>query len=99
MKEYFYIISSVSHEKRILEKLPALSYGLYYTHIRVIETYATMNLKFMNPDIFTIWHDRLGHPGSIMMRRIIENSNGHPLKNQKILQSSELLYVLTLNTN
>ena len=89
--EYLYIISSVSHEKRILEKLPALSSGLYYTHIRVIEAYATMNLKFMNPNIFTIWHDRLGHPGSIMMRRIIENSNGHPLKNQKILQSSELL--------
>ena len=89
--EYLYIISSVSHEKRILEKLPALSSGLYYTHIRVIEAYATMNLKFMNPDIFTIWHDRLGHPGSIMMRRIIENSNGHPLKNHNILQSSELL--------
>ena len=25
-----------------------------------------------------------------MMRRIIENSHGHPLKNQKILQSNEL---------
>ena len=35
-----------------------------------------------------LWHDRLGHPGLIMMRRIIENSHGHPLKNQKILLSS-----------
>ena len=34
------------------------------------------------------WHDRLGHLGSTMMRRIIENSHGHPLKNQKILLSS-----------
>ena len=50
-----------------------------------------MNMQFMNPDIFSIWHDRLGHSGSIMMRRIIENSNGHTLKNQKILQSNELL--------
>jgi hypothetical protein len=35
------------------------------------------------------WHDRLGHPGTIMMRRIIENSHGHPLKNQKILLQSD----------
>ncbi|KAL4026378.1 hypothetical protein IC575_014807 [Cucumis melo] len=49
-----------------------------------------MNPKFMNLNMFTIWHDRLGHPGSIMMKRIIENSHGHPLKNQKILQSKEL---------
>ena len=33
-------------------------------------------------------HDRLGHSGSIMMRPIIENSHGYPLKNQKILLSS-----------
>ena len=32
-----------------------------------------------------IWHERLGHPGLSMMRRIINNSLGHPLKNQKIL--------------
>ncbi|XP_015057734.1 uncharacterized protein LOC107004028 [Solanum pennellii] len=31
----------------------------------------------------------IGHPGSIMMRRIIENSNGHPLKNLKILTNDE----------
>ncbi|KAL0551518.1 hypothetical protein IC582_010607 [Cucumis melo] len=88
--EYFYITFIVSHEKRILETLPAFSSGLYYTHARVVETYATMNPKFMNLNMFTVWHDRLGHPGSIMMRRIIENSHGHPLKNQKILQSKEL---------
>ena len=88
--EYLYITFIISHEKCILETLPIFSSGLYYTHIRVIETYTTMNLKFMNLNMFTIWHDRLGHPGSIMMRRIIENSHGHPLKNHKILQSNEL---------
>ena len=36
-----------------------------------------------------LWHDRIGHPGSIMMRQIIENSNGHPLKNLKILTNDE----------
>ena len=58
--------------------------------IRVIsfKTYATMNLKFMNPNIFSIWHKRLGPLGSIIMRRIIENSRGHPL----VLQSNELSY-------
>ena len=54
--EYLYIISIVSNEKRILKRLHALFFGLYYTHIRVIEAYATMNLKFINPNIFVIWH-------------------------------------------
>ena len=36
-----------------------------------------------------LWFDRLGHPRSIMMCRIIENSHEHPLKNQKILLHSD----------
>ena len=36
-----------------------------------------------------LWHDHLGHLGSITMRRIIENSHGHPLTNQKILLSND----------
>jgi hypothetical protein len=39
--------------------------------------------------MFMLWHNRLGHLGTIMMRRIIENSHGHPLKNQKILLPSD----------
>ena len=39
-----------------------------------------------------LWHDHFGHPRSIMMRRIIENSHGHPLKNQKILLPSDYPY-------
>ena len=62
-----------------------LSSRLYYIHKRVIETYTKMNLKFMNPNIFVIWYERLGDLGSIMMRRLIENFNGHQLKNKKIL--------------
>ena len=36
-----------------------------------------------------IWHERLGYPGLSMMRRIINNSLGHPLKNQKILMPND----------
>jgi hypothetical protein len=32
----------------------------------------------------------LGHPGNIMMRRIIESANGHPLKDLDILLSKNL---------
>jgi hypothetical protein len=38
-----------------------------------------------------LWHDQLGHPRSIIMRRIIENSHGHPLKNLKIPLPKEKL--------
>ena len=72
-----------------MEKLPAFSSRLYHTNIKPIESYAVMNQKFNDLKIFTLWHNRLGHPESSMMRRIIEQSHGHPLKNQKILLSNE----------
>ena len=50
-----------------------------------------MNQKFNGPKIFILWHDRLGYLGSSMMRRIIEHSHGHPIKNQKILLPNEYL--------
>ena len=74
-----------------MERLRALSSGLYYTFIKSVEVYAVMNQKFLDPKIFMHWYNHLGHPGSIMMRRIIENSHGHPLKNQKILLAYENL--------
>ena len=36
-----------------------------------------------------IWHEHLGHPRLSMMRRIINNSLGHPLNNQKILMPND----------
>ena len=74
--------------KVILEKLPSLSSGLYYTKINAIESHAIVNQKFTSPNEFITWHDQLGHPGTTMMRKIIENSHGHSLKNQKILMES-----------
>lgn len=87
--EYLYITSIISGNKNVLEKLPAFSSGLYYTKIRTIETNVVVNHKLTNNNNFVVWHERLGHPGSIMMRRIIENSCGHPLESQQILQSND----------
>ena len=49
-----------------------------------------MNLKFINLNMFTVWHDQLGHLGSIMIKRIVESSYGHLQKNQKILRFNKL---------
>ena len=82
--EYLYITDVVLGKKNILEKLPVFSSGLYYTNISTIEAHAIVNQKFTDENNFIVWHDRLGHPRSIMMRRIIKNSSGHSLKNQEI---------------
>ena len=87
--EYLCITKIISGQKLIVEKLRAFSSGLYYTIMRSIETYVVSSQKLFKPITFRLWHDRLGHPGSTMMRRIIENSHGHPLKNLKILLSND----------
>ena len=84
-EEYLYITSMVLGQKLILEKLPIFSSGLYYSTMRTIEKNVIVHQKCSDPNIFMLWHNHLRHPGSIMMCRIIENSHGHPLKNQKIL--------------
>ena len=87
--EYLCITSMILGKKCILEKLPTFSSGLYYSYISKVESYAVINQEFMDDNTFTVWHDRLGHPGSTMMRKIIEKSCGHKLKSQQILQSRE----------
>ncbi|XP_060203039.1 uncharacterized protein LOC132631479 [Lycium barbarum] len=87
--ECLYIITMKAGEKFVHEKLPALSSGLYHTSIGAVETHVVVNKRFNDSNDFIIWHDRLGHPGSSMMRKIIKNSHGHTLKNQKILQFKE----------
>ena len=88
-KEYLCITYIVSSQKLVMEKLSTFSSGLYYFTITTIELNMVMSKKLSHPNIFMLWHDRLGHPESTMMRRIIENSHGHPLKNHKILLSSD----------
>jgi 5-methylthioribose kinase len=70
--------------------MEALSSRLYCMNISSIESNMVSNQKLHDTKIFTLWHDRLGYQGNIMMRRIIESANGHPLKNLKILLSKDL---------
>ena len=89
-KEYIAITSMVDGNKCYLEKLPSISSGLYYTFISTIESHSIINSKFMDRDRFVVWHNRLGHPGTIMMRKILENSLGHSLMSKRIPQSNDL---------
>ncbi|KAJ9546897.1 hypothetical protein OSB04_019440 [Centaurea solstitialis] len=91
--EYLLITNIGSGKKNVLEKLSMYSSGLYYTKISAIETNMVINQKFMDRENFIIWHDQFGHPGSVMMRKIIEQSCGHPLENQKILQTKDMTCV------
>ncbi|XP_074336580.1 uncharacterized protein LOC141673737 [Apium graveolens] len=92
-EEFLYITSVVSGVRKVMKKLPSYKSGLYYTFINPVESYMVMNKKLSDPTNLIIWHDCLGHPGSTMMRRIIENSNGHPLKNKIVPLSKDLLCV------
>ena len=83
--ECIYITYIVYGKKLIMEKLPAYSSRLYHTNIKSIELYVVMNQKFNDPKTFALWPDRMGHPRSLIMRRIIKYSHEHPPKNQKIL--------------
>jgi GAG-pre-integrase domain len=88
--EYLQITTIKYGQKIILEKMKALSSGLYCMNISSIESNMVSNQKLHDTKMFTLWHDRLGHLGNIMMRRIIESANVHPLKDLKILLSKDL---------
>jgi len=82
-KEFLCITSYKMGQKTIHEKLEASSMGLYYVPIRAIESYATMPWKLVNPDVFGLWHDCLGHPGATMMQRILKKYSWTPFKRYK----------------
>ena len=50
--------------KRLLRKSSQHSPLVYDRTIKPIESYAVIKQKFNDPKIFTLWHNRLGHPGS-----------------------------------
>ncbi|KAJ1288179.1 hypothetical protein BS78_02G070800 [Paspalum vaginatum] len=80
-EEYLLLTKPTEYGKQICEKIPTLQSGLYYTYIKPIEHVAYK-------------HDRLGHPGIGMMRKIITNSIGHDLTDAKFSKSSD--YVCTV---
>jgi hypothetical protein len=48
-------------------------------YIKPTEEYVAMKTN-RNKESFRIWHDRLGHLGLSLMRRIINNSAGHDVR-------------------
>ena len=60
--KYMYLTTYVSG-KYTLEKLSKLSSGLHYTYINAIESHIVVK---EDTEILTLWHDRLGHPGSMI---------------------------------
>nr|KYP75465.1 hypothetical protein KK1_008200 [Cajanus cajan] len=84
--KYLYITKIHLNKKEVLQKLPTFSYGLYCMYVNTVEANIIVKQKFTNQNKFEVWHDRLGHPGTIMMRKIIKNSCGHLLKSREILQ-------------
>ena len=76
----------ITEQIQILEQLISSSYGLYQTTIRPLESHAIMNKKFNDPKTFLQWDERLGHSRLSMMRRIVQNSNGYPLKSRNFLK-------------
>ena len=79
----------ITGQKQILKQLISSSYGLYQTTIRLLESHAVMNQKFNDLKAFLLWHEWVGQPGFLMMRRIVQNSNEHPLTSRQILKSHD----------
>jgi hypothetical protein len=91
-EEFLLITKNNGYGKVTLEKVSSLSSGLYYTYLKPVQ-HVAYNVIFQNVNAFQTWHDRFGHPGIGMMRKIITNSVGHNLSNTKLPQSSD--YVCT----
>ncbi|KAM1007746.1 hypothetical protein ACFX2A_004365 [Malus domestica] len=77
--EFLCVTSYEYGQKRILEKMERNPSGLYTTTIRPIECHYVAGPTTGTAHEITLWHDRLGHPGRIAMRRILKTSHGHPL--------------------
>ena len=54
-----------------------------------MELHIVLTQKIKDMEIFKIWHERLGHPGTIMVRRINTSSHGHSLNDYRILTNNE----------
>jgi hypothetical protein len=65
-KEEFILFTKLTgFGKQVCEKIPSLQSRLYYTLSHV-----AYKIIFQNVNSFQTWHDRLGHPGIGMMRKL-----------------------------
>ena len=60
--EYLYITTADECGTKVVEKASGTSSEIYYTKIKPPQEYVAMSTIFKNPESFTIWHERLGHP-------------------------------------
>jgi hypothetical protein len=60
--EFLLITKSNGDGHDILELIPSLQSGLYYTYIKPVP-HVAYTVIFQNVDAFQTSHDRLGHPG------------------------------------
>ena len=74
--EFLCITSYEYSLKRILEKMKRNLSGLYTMTIRLIESHYVASPTTRTAHEITLWHDRLGHPRRIAMRRILKSSHG-----------------------
>jgi hypothetical protein len=91
-KEFIHIIKKNGDVHDILKRIPSLSSGLYYTYIKPL-LHVAYNVIFQNVYAFSTWHERLGHPGVGMMRKIIGNSSDHNLNSAKFPKSSDFMCI------
>jgi hypothetical protein len=77
-KESLFITKTNRDGYDILERIPSLPFELYYTYIKPVP-HVAYKVIFQNIDAFQTCHDRLGHPGVGMMRKIIGNYTEHNL--------------------
>jgi hypothetical protein len=89
-EEFLHIIKKNGDDNDILERIPSLPSGLYYIYIKPI-LHVAYKIILQNIDVFTAWHERLGHPGVGMMRKIIDNNSGHNLNLAKFSKSSDFM--------
>jgi hypothetical protein len=91
-EEFLHIIKKNGDGHDILERIPSLPSGLYYTYIKPI-LHVVYKVIFQNVDAFTTWHERLGHPRVGMVRKIIDNSIGHNLNSAKFPKSLDFMSI------
>jgi hypothetical protein len=78
-------IVAFSGSSDILERIPSLSSGLYYTYMK----HVAYKVIFQNVDALQIWYDRVGHLDIVMMRKISGNCTCHNLT--KFLKTSNFI--------
>jgi hypothetical protein len=77
-KKFLHTIKKNGDGHDILERIPSLPSGLYYTYIKYVP-HVACKIIFQNVDAFTTWHEWLGHTRVGMMRKLIGNSTVHNL--------------------